>query len=85
MNPKIYYPVGRRSHDTRSIIANWEAGRCDVPAYCLQLIAYSLGAKIADILPDLTFNELIDGQIMHRSGRIVRQRQPVCPSVIADV
>lgn len=60
---------------TRSIIANWEIGRCDVPAYCIQLIAYSLGIKVADILPDLTLKGLIAGQIMHPAGRIALQRQ----------
>ena len=44
---------------TRTVIANWETGRGDVPAYCIQLIAYSLGVKVSDILPDLTFKTLI--------------------------
>jgi len=57
-----------RTPITRSVIANWETGRGDVPAYCIQLIAYSLGVKVADILPDLTFKGLIAGQIMHPSG-----------------
>ena len=49
---------------TRSIVANWESGRGDVPAYCIQLIAYSLRAKVTDILPDLTFKGLVAGQIL---------------------
>jgi transcriptional regulator with XRE-family HTH domain len=59
---------------TRSIVANWETGRGDVPAYCIQLIAYSLGAKVTDILPDLTFKGLIAGQIMPPSGNGLRHR-----------
>jgi hypothetical protein len=35
-----------------------------VPAYCIQLIAYSLGVKVADILPNLTFKGLIAGRLM---------------------
>lgn len=49
---------------TRAIIANWETGRGDVPAYCIQLIAYSLGVKVTDILPDLTFKGLIARRLM---------------------
>jgi hypothetical protein len=45
-----------------------------VPAYCIQLIAYSLGAKVTDILPDLTFKGLIAGQIMPPSGNGLRHR-----------
>jgi len=59
---------------TRSIVANWESGRGDVPAYCIQLIAYSLGAKVADILPDLTFKGLIAGQILPSSANRRRYR-----------
>ena len=70
---------------TRSIVANWETGRGDVPAYCIQLIAYSLGVNVADILPDLTFKGLIAGQIMHPSGRLLRQPQPTRPSASASV
>jgi transcriptional regulator with XRE-family HTH domain len=59
---------------TRSIVANWESGRGDVPAYCIQLIAYSLGAKVTDILPDLTFKGLIVGQILPSPTHQRRQR-----------
>jgi transcriptional regulator with XRE-family HTH domain len=59
---------------TRSIVANWESGRGDVPAYCIQLIAYSLGAKVTDILPDLTFKRLIAGQILPSATNQSRQR-----------
>ena len=59
---------------TRSIVANWETGRGDVPAYCIQLIAYSLGAKVTDILPDLTFKGLIAGQILPSVTNQRRQR-----------
>jgi hypothetical protein len=45
-----------------------------VPAYCIQLIAYSLGAKVTDILPDLSFKGLIAGQIMPPSGNGLRHR-----------
>jgi transcriptional regulator with XRE-family HTH domain len=65
-----------RAPITRSIVANWETGRGHVPAHCIQLIAYSLRVNIADILPDLTFNGLIAGQIMHPSGRLVQPPQP---------
>jgi transcriptional regulator with XRE-family HTH domain len=68
-----------RAPITRSIVANWETGRGDVPAYCIQLIAYSLKVKISDILPDLTFKGLIAGQITHPSGRLVRPQQPAGP------
>jgi transcriptional regulator with XRE-family HTH domain len=70
---------------TRAIVANWETGRGDVPAYCIQLIAYSLGVSVADILPDLTFKQLIAGQIMHPSGRLVRPPQPTQPSASPSV
>jgi transcriptional regulator with XRE-family HTH domain len=53
---------------TRNVIANWETGRGDVPAHCIQLIAYSLGAKVTDILPDLTFKELIARHIMPKAS-----------------
>ena len=49
---------------TRDVIANWETGRSDVPAYCIQIIAYSLGVKVSDILPELTFKGLISGRLM---------------------
>jgi transcriptional regulator with XRE-family HTH domain len=49
---------------TRSVVANWESGRCDVPAFCIQLIAHSLQVKVTDILPDLTFKELIAAHLM---------------------
>jgi len=49
---------------TRDLIANWETGRSDVPAYCIQIIAYSLGVKVSDILPELTFKGLISGRLM---------------------
>ena len=49
---------------TRNVIANWETGRGDAPADCIQLIAYSLGVKVSDILPDLTFKGLIAGRLM---------------------
>lgn len=61
---------------TRDVIANWETGRSEAPAYCIQLIAYSLEVKVADILPDLTFKGLIASQIMHPSGSRRRHRQP---------
>jgi transcriptional regulator with XRE-family HTH domain len=61
---------------TRDVVANWETGRTDAPAYCLQLIAFSLEAKVADILPDLTFKEIIVGQMMDPSGSRRRNRQP---------
>jgi len=57
---------------TRNVIANWETGRGDVPAHCIQLIAYSLGAKVTDILPDLTFKELIARHVMPKaSGKTI--------------
>lgn len=62
---------------TRSIIANWESGRGDVPAFCIQIIAYSLGAKVADILPDLTFRGLIAGQILPSSENPGRHRPQI--------
>jgi len=49
---------------TRSVVANWESGRCDVPAFCIQIIAHSLQVKVTDILPDLTFKELIAMHLM---------------------
>ena len=108
MNPKIYYPVGRRIRNlrkrhritqeqlaawlqklhapvTRDVVANWETGRGDVPAYCIQLIAYSLKAKVKDILPDLTCKGPIPIQIIHPSGRLVRSPQPTRPSARASV
>jgi|GEM_PF-1181280 len=63
-----------RAPITRSIVANWETGRGDVPAYCIQLIAYSLGVKVSDILPDLSFKGLIAGQILPPSGDGRRHR-----------
>ena len=50
---KLHAPI------TRSVVANWESGRSDVPAFCIQIIAYSLRVKVGAILPDLTFKELI--------------------------
>ena len=61
---------------SRAIVANWETGRGDVPAYCIQLIAYPLGVNVADILPDLTFKEIIVAQMMDPSGSRRRNRQP---------
>ena len=61
---------------TRNVIANWETGRDDVPAYCIQLIAYSLGVKVADILPDLSFDEMIVDQTMETSGSRRQNCQP---------
>jgi transcriptional regulator with XRE-family HTH domain len=61
---------------TRDVVANWETGRTEAPAYCIQLIAFSLEAKVADILPDLTFKEIIVGQMMDPSGSRRRNRQP---------
>ena len=49
---------------TRNVVANWESGRCEVPAFCIQLIAYSLQVKVTEILPDLTFKELIASHLM---------------------
>lgn len=49
---------------TRDVVANWEIGRTEVPAYCIQLIAYSLGVKVVDIVPDLTFKGLIAERFM---------------------
>ena len=74
-----------RAPITRSIVANWETGRGDVPAYCIQLIAYSLKAKVKDILPDLTCKGPIPIQIIHPSGRLVRSPQPTRPSARASV
>jgi DNA-binding transcriptional regulator YiaG len=61
---------------TRDVVANWETGRTEAPAYCIQLIAFSLEAKVADILPDLSFKEIIVGQMMDPSGSRRRNRQP---------
>jgi transcriptional regulator with XRE-family HTH domain len=54
---------------TRAMIANWETGRGEVSVGYIQLIAYSLGVKVADLLPDLTFKGVIAGQIMHSDRR----------------
>lgn len=51
---------------TRRVVANWESGRSDVPALCIQLIAPSLQVKVSDILPDLTFRERGTRQLMPR-------------------
>ena len=51
---------------TRSVVANWESGRSDVPALCIQLIAPSLQVIVSDILPDLTFKERVTRQLMPR-------------------
>jgi transcriptional regulator with XRE-family HTH domain len=59
---------------TRCVVANWETGRGDVPANCIQLIAHSLGVKVTDILPDLTFKGLIGGQFRRPPGRTRRDR-----------
>ena len=64
---------------TRDVVANWEIGRTEVPAYCIQLIAYLLEVKVADILPDLTFEEIIAGQIMEASGSHRQNCQPAWP------
>ena len=107
MNPKIYYPVGRRIRNlrkrhritqeqlaawlqklhapvTRDVVANWETGRGDVPAYCIQLISYWLRAKVTDLLPDLTCQGQIAIHVIHPSGRRVRQRQPTRPAARAS-
>ena len=63
-----------RAPITRCVIANWETGRGDVPANYIQLIAYSLGVKVVDILPDLTFKGLIGGQFMRPPGSTRRDR-----------
>ena len=60
LQPPVRKPRWMRS----AIVANWESDRGDVPAYCTQVIAYSFGVKVADILPDLTFKGLIAGRIM---------------------
>jgi transcriptional regulator with XRE-family HTH domain len=64
---------------TRNVIANWETGRGDVPAHCIQLIAYSLGAKVTDILPDLTFKELIARHVMPKASG-----QAIAPPVATE-
>ena len=61
---------------TRDVVANWETGRTEAPAYCIQLIAFSLEAKVADILPDLSFDEIIAGQTMEPSGGRRQNCQP---------
>ena len=61
---------------TRDVVANWEIGRTEVPAYCIQLIACLLEEKVADILPDLSFDEIIAGQTMEPSGSRRQNCQP---------
>ncbi|MBU6410006.1 MAG: helix-turn-helix domain-containing protein [Verrucomicrobia bacterium] len=61
---------------TRNMVANWETGRCDVPAFCIQLIAHSLQVKVSDILPDLTFKEVIARHVMPKASKQV-VAQPV--------
>ena len=55
-----------RAPISRAIIANWETGRGNVPAYCIQIVAYSLGTKVADLLPDLTVKEITVGPLESR-------------------
>lgn len=70
---------------THQMIANWEIGRGDVPAGCIQLLAYSLGVKVADILPDLTLKELISQQLMKPPGKFRRCRTQTEPSTGASL
>jgi transcriptional regulator with XRE-family HTH domain len=69
---------------TRSVVANWEIGRSDVPAFCIQIIAFSFGVKIADLLPDLHVRDLIVGQITPPLRR-PRQRKQTRQSTEAVV
>jgi predicted naringenin-chalcone synthase len=55
-----------------------------VPAYCIQLIAYWLRAKVTDLLPDLTCQGQIAIHVIHPSGRRVRASQPTRPSARAS-
>ena len=61
---------------TRDVVANWEIGRTEVPAYCIQLIACFLEEKVADILPDLSFEKIIVGQTMETYGCRRQNCQP---------
>ena len=63
-----------RAPITRSIIANWETGRSDVPAYCIQILAYLLEVKIAEILPDVSIKQLVEGQTMRQSDNNLQHR-----------
>lgn len=38
---------------TRQMLANYEAGRCDVPARFIPVIAFVLGVRVATLLPPL--------------------------------
>ena len=47
---------------TRDMIANWETNRAQIPARFIPLIAFSLNAGVADLLPDLRISEFADLQ-----------------------
>jgi transcriptional regulator with XRE-family HTH domain len=64
---------------TRHVVANWETGRTEVPAYCIQLIACLLEEKIPDILPDLSFEEINARQTMEAAGSRRQNCQPAAP------
>lgn len=38
---------------TRSMLANWETCRCDIPARFIPFLAYALDAEVTDFLPNL--------------------------------
>lgn len=43
---------------TRQMVANYECGRCDVPARYIPIIAHMLNVDIADLLPPLSVDAL---------------------------
>ena len=47
---------------TRDMIANWETNRAQIPARFIPLIAFSLNAGVADLLPDLRISAFADLQ-----------------------
>jgi transcriptional regulator with XRE-family HTH domain len=52
---------------TRDMIANWETNRAQIPARFIPLIAFSLNAGVADLLPDLRISAFADMQRLRAS------------------
>ena len=47
---------------TRDMIANWETNRAQIPARFIPLIAFSLNAGVADLLPELRISAFAELQ-----------------------
>ena|SRR5439155_12026240 len=69
---------------TRDMIENWETNRAEIPAQLIPLIAYTLNADVADLLPDLRTSGFADlPRIFTTVGAPTKSNEPQKPSTQA--